>query len=190
MKKILDNKFVGILFSIIKIIVWIFILCILAVVLIQRIFDNKVSIGNYRMFTVVTGSMKPEYDIYDVVIVKNTDLKDIKVGDDVTYEGAKGSFDGKIVTHRVIDIDKDGGEYTFTTKGTANDTADPLVKGNQIYGVVTYKPALLSFLSHILNNSYGFYFLIFVPIAFLIFLEILDHIKNKEEEIDEEGNDK
>ena len=102
MKKILDNKFVGILFSIIKIIVWIFILCILAVVLIQRIFDNKVSIGNYRMFTVVTGSMKPEYDIYDVVIVKNTDLKDIKVGDDVTYEGAKGSFDGKIVTHRVI----------------------------------------------------------------------------------------
>ena len=189
MKKILNSKLVKVLFAIIKIIVWIFILCILAVVLIQRIFDNKVSIGNYRMFTVVTGSMKPEYDIYDVIIVKNTDLKDIKVGDDVTYEGAEGSVKDKIVTHRVIDIDKENNEYVFTTKGTANDIADPLVKGNQIYGVVTYRPALLSFLSHILNNSYGFYFLIFVPIAFLIFLEILDHIKSKEEE-DEEGNDK
>ena len=189
MKKILDNKFIKILFSIIKIIVWVFILCIVAIILIQRIFDNKVSIGDYRMFTIVTGSMKPDYDIYDVVIVKNTALKDIKVGDDVTYEGAEGSFDGKIVTHRVIDVEKEKNEYIFTTKGMANDTADPLVKGNQIYGVVTYKPALLSFLSHVLNNSYGFYFLIFVPVAFLIFLEILDHIKSKEEE-DEEGNDK
>lgn len=189
MKKILNNKFFKVLFTIIKIIVWVFILCVVAIVLVQRIFDNKISIGDYRMFTIVTGSMKPEYDIYDVVIVKNSELDDIEVGDDVTYLGAEGSFNDKIVTHRVIDIDKNDGEYTFTTKGTANDVADPLVKGNQIYGKVIYKPALLSFLSHILNNSYGFYFLIFVPIAFLIFLEILDHIKNKEEE-DEEGSDK
>ena len=54
-----------------------------------------------------------------------------------------------------------------------------------MYGVVKYKAVVLSFLSGILNNSFGFYFLIFVPIAFLIFLEIIDFIKSKEEELDE-----
>lgn len=190
MKKILDNKFVKILFTILKILVWIFVLCIVAIVLVQRIFDNKVSIGDYRMFTIVSGSMKPEYDIYDVVIVKKEKAEDIKVGDDVSYLGKEGTFNDKIVTHRVIKVDNKNGEYNYTTKGTANDVADPEISYNQIYGVVAYKPGLLSFLSKVLNNSYGFYFLIFVPVAFLVFLEILDHIKNKEEELDEEGNDK
>lgn len=186
MSKILDNKFVKILLKILKIIIWIFVILIVAVVLIQRIFDNKVSIGSYRMFTIVSGSMKPDYDIYDVVIVKQENPENIKVGDDVAYLGKKGDFTDKIVTHRVVNTQKNNGEYTFTTRGTANNADDPEIDSSQIYGVVKYKPALLSFLSHILNNSYGFYFLVFVPLAFLIFLEILDHIKNKEEEIDEE----
>ena len=79
MSKILDNKFVKILLTILKIIIWIFVILIVAVVLIQRIFDNKVSIGSYRMFTIVSGSMKPDYDIYDVVIVKQENPENIKL---------------------------------------------------------------------------------------------------------------
>ena len=157
MSKILDNKFVKILLTILKIIIWIFVILIVAVVLIQRIFDNKVSIGSYRMFTIVSGSMKPDYDIYDVVIVKQEDPENIKVGDDVAYLGKKGDFTDKIVTHRVVNTQKNNGEYTFTTRGTANNADDPEIDSSQIYGVVKYKPALLSFLSHILNNSYGLY---------------------------------
>ena len=55
----------------------------------------------------------------------------------------------------------------------------------KIYGKVVYKPVVLSFLSGILNTKLGFYLLIFVPVAFLIFLEILDYIKRKEGELDE-----
>lgn len=186
MSKILDNKFVKVLLTLLKIIVWIFVILIVAIVLIQRIFDNKVSIGSYRMFTIVSGSMKPDYDIYDVVIVQREDPKNIKVGDDVSYLGNKGDFTDKIVTHRVVNVENKNGKYTFTTRGTANNADDPEIDSSQIYGVVKYRPAILSFLSHVLNNSYGFYFLVFVPLAFLIFLEILDHIKSKEEEIDEE----
>ena len=90
-------------------------------------------------------------------------------------------------TNKLVGVTNEDGKYLFTTKGIANEVADPVVEGNQVYGIVVYRPYLLSFLSHILNNSYGLYFLIIVPLAFLILLEILDRIKDKETENEREN---
>ena len=185
MSKVLDNKFIKFLLKFIKVVVWIFVLLIIFVILVQRIFNNRVSIGSFRMFTVVTGSMEPIYNVGDVVISKEVDPSTITEGDDVVYLGKVNDFKDKIVTHRVIKIDSKDGEYYFTTKGVNNDYSDPVINSNQIYGKVVYKPVVLSFLSSILNTKLGFYLLIFVPVAFLIFLEILDYIKRKEGELDE-----
>lgn len=185
MSKVLDNKFIKFLLKFIKVVVWIFVLLVIFVILVQRIFNNRVSIGSFRMFTVVTGSMEPVYKVGDVVISKEVDPSTINEGDDVVYLGEKNDFKDKIVTHRVIKIENKDGEYYFTTKGVANDYSDPVISSDQIYGKVVYKPVVLSFLSSILNTRAGFYLLIFVPVAFLIFLEILDYIKRKEGELDE-----
>lgn len=185
MSKVLDNKFIKFLIKFIKVVVWIFVLLVIFVILVQRIFNNQVSIGSYRMFTVVTGSMEPVYNVGDVVISKEVDPSTIKKGDDVVYLGEKDDFKDKIVTHRVIKIEKKEGDYYFTTKGVANEYSDPVISSDQIYGKVVYRPVVLSFLSGILNTRLGFYLLIFVPVAFLIFLEILDYIKRKEGELDE-----
>lgn len=185
MSKVLDNKFIKFLIKFIKVVVWIFVLLVIFVILVQRIFNNQVSIGSYRMFTVVTGSMEPVYNVGDVVISKEVDPSTIKKGDDVVYLGEKDDFKDKIVTHRVIKIEKKEGDYYFTTKGVANEYSDPVISSNQIYGKVVYRPVVLSFLSGVLNTRLGFYLLIFVPVAFLIFLEILDYIKRKEGELDE-----
>ena len=185
MSKVLDNKFIKFLLKFIKVIVWIFVLLVIFVILVQRIFNNRVSIGSYRMFTVVTGSMEPVYNVGDVVISKEVEPSTINKGDDVVYLGEKNDFKDKIVTHRVIKIENKDGEYYFTTKGVANDYSDPVISSDQIYGKVVYKPVVLSFLSGVLNTRLGFYLLIFVPVAFLIFLEILDYIKRKEGELDE-----
>lgn len=186
MSKVLDNKFIKFLIKFIKVVVWIFVLLVIFVILVQRIFNNQVSIGSYRMFTVVTGSMEPVYNVGDVVISKEVDPSTIKKGDDVVYLGEKDDFKDKIVTHRVIKIEKKEGDYYFTTKGVANEYSDPVISSDQIYGKVVYRPVVLSFLSGVLNTRLGFYLLIFVPVAFLIFLEILDYIKRKEGELDEE----
>ena len=185
MSKVLDNKFIKFLLKFIKVIVWIFVLLVIFVILVQRIFDNRVSIGSYRMFTVVTGSMEPVYNVGDVVISKEVEPSTINKGDDVVYLGEKNDFKDKIVTHRVIKIEKKEGDYYFTTKGVANEYSDPVISSSQLYGKVVYRPVVLSFLSGILNTRLGFYLLIFVPVAFLIFLEILDYIKRKEGELDE-----
>lgn len=183
MKKILNSKFVKILMGIFKAIIWIVAIMIVIVIVMQRVFDNKVTINNYRIFTIATGSMLPEYKIGDVIIVGSKDYDKIKVGDDLVYMGEVADYKGKIITHRVIDINYNNNGYSYTTKGINNTDKDPIVRQSQVYGVVKYKTVLLSLLSRVLNNSYGFYFLVFVPIVLLIFLEILDFIKSKEEKL-------
>lgn len=184
--EILNNGFIKFLLKLVKGIIWVFVILIMVVILIQRIFNNEVSIGSFRMFTVVTGSMVPVYNVNDVIIAKEEEPSNIKKGDDLVYLGEVGDFKDKIVTHRVISIKQKDGDYYFQTKGVANNTSDPVISSDQVYGKIVYKAVILSFLSGILNNSYGLYFLLFVPIAFLIFLEILDRIKDKEEELENE----
>ena len=104
MQKLLDNKIFKILTTIIKVAFLFVIIAYLAFILVQKIGDNK-SIGGYRIFTILTGSMKGVYDINDVVLVKEVDKKTLKVGDDIAYLGEKDSYKGKIVTHRIINIE-------------------------------------------------------------------------------------
>ena len=186
MKKFLDNKIVRIVMGIVKALVWIAAILIVVVIITQRVFDNKAAVGDYRIFTIATGSMIPVYNISDVILVGSKDYDKIKVGDDLVYMGEKDTYKGKIITHRVINIENKDGTYYYTTKGVNNPLEDPVVSQKQVYGVVLYKTIFLSFFSHILNNSFGFYFLIIVPIALLIFLEILDYIKGKEEKYSDE----
>ena len=77
------KKILKILKTIVDIILVVFVLAFVLVVCLQRFSNNELSVFGYRMFTVVSGSMLPEYEIGDVVISKNIPTKEIKVGDDV-----------------------------------------------------------------------------------------------------------
>ena len=48
-------------------------------------------------------------------------------------------------------------------------------------GKVVHKLLLLSLISKVINNTYGFYFLIFVPLVVVIFLEVMESIEEKKE---------
>ena len=167
------------------------VLLILLVVLLQRFTHNNASIGGIRIFNIVTESMVPEYKVGDILISKSIDPSKIEIGDDVVYMGEVGSFQGKIITHRVIDIEKDGDNYKFHTKGIANEYEDPaVVSEDQIYGTIIYKTHILSFISKIINNLYGFYFLIFIPLAVLIIVKIVKIHREKYEEDDDDEYEK
>lgn len=186
MQKIKENQMLKYLWKTIKIIVTLFILIIIGIIITQRIFNNNVSVLGYRIFTVATGSMEPEYKVMDILFVKESEESQIKVGDDVVYLGKGGTFDGKVITHRVVEIEKENDIVSFHTKGIANDIEDPIVYYDQIYGKVIYKGVVLSFVNKIINNPIGFYLLIVIPVAILITLEIIDRKKEKDEKIIEE----
>ena len=179
-KKVKENKTINVLTMILKAVCAFFIILVVGVIFIQRVSNNEMTLGGYSIYTVVTASMEPEYKVWDMVVVKRTDPSTIVVGDDVVYLGEEGDFAGKIVTHRVIKKDDSTGDLKFTTKGIANDLEDPVIGDDQIYGKVLFKSIILSFFSKLINNLYGFYFIIFVPFVIILFLEIIDIVNERQ----------
>ena len=188
LNKIKNNKALKIIGNIIYYILLALVILILAVVILQRVSKNNASIGGIRIFNIVTESMFPEYQIGDVLISKKIEPSKIKVGDDLVYLGTEQGFAGRVVTHRVVDIEESDGKYRFHTKGLANEVEDPVVQENQIYGIVIYKTYILSFITKIINNIYGFYFLIFIPLTILIIVKFVK-IRNEKEKDDSKENE-
>lgn len=191
MKKVIRG-----LFSIIKFIVWVVVIALLAIILTQRLTDNKMSIAGFRIFTVVTGSMVPEYNVGDTVLTQYVEPSRLKVGDDITYYGEKETFAEKIVTHRIIDIKQlENGRYEIQTKGIANDKEDPKILDTQVYGKVLYRIKSISYINGVIGNLYGMYFVIIVPIAIMIFFDYMiprkeDNDEDEEDELEEEKEDR
>ncbi|MCF0126560.1 MAG: signal peptidase I [Clostridia bacterium] len=162
-----------------------------ALIMVQRFSNNKISLAGYRVFTVITESMEPVYNVGDVLLVKYenpSNSTSYMVGDDIAYQGEVDDFAGKIITHRLQKIGQENGERIYITKGISSkvESEDPPIKGNQIYGKVITKLYIMSFLSGIINNNYGMYFLIVLPLAFIIFMEVKGYKKDKEEMLKED----
>ncbi|HKU35673.1 MAG TPA: signal peptidase I, partial [Paenarthrobacter sp.] len=80
----------------------------------------------YQTSTMLTGSMAPLINPGDVVVTVPTPVKDIKVGDIITYHIPVE--DQRVETHRITEITTtaDGG-VAVQTKGDANNGIDPWI---------------------------------------------------------------
>ena len=172
------GKILKIIWNIIKWIMSLLIVLIVSVIVIQRVSNNKFTLGGYSIFTVVTQSMIPKYQVGDMLLAKTIDTSSLKVGDDVVYMGKVGTFQGKIVTHRIVKIEE-GNPRKFHTKGINNMIEDPVIDATQIYGKVVIKLGILSMISKVISNQVGFFFIIFVPIVVLVFGIVMDTVNDK-----------
>lgn len=178
-----NKSIIKIIMNIIRIIIFILLAAFILVVCLQRFSDNKISFFNYRMFTVVSQSMTPKYDIGDVLISKEVSPSKIEEGDVISYLGSYGDFANKVITHRVVGIQKNAeGKYFFRAKGDANIVEDPIVPEESLYGVVVYKSFILSLVYKIVGKKVGFYLFIILPMLFIIGSEIITTLLEKEEE--------
>lgn len=193
MEEMKRNKVLETIINIVYYCLVVLILAVLIVVILQRVSNNNLAIGGIRIFNVVTESMVPKYEVGDVIIAKSVDANELQVGDDVAYRGEVGTFNGKIVTHQIIERKTEDGQLKFITKGIANEESDPEIAADQVYGKIIYKVKSLTLISKVINNLFGFYFIIFVPITILIMIKIRDiylDIKERREEVkngDEDG---
>lgn len=183
LKKIRESKVFRSIMSVLKVIGIVVILAFILVVCLQRFSNNKISFFNYRMFTVVSGSMKPKYDIGDVLVSKVVEPSSIKIGDDISYLGVSGGFRDKVITHRVVGIEKNSnGKYFFRTRGLTNLVEDPIISEEQLYGLVIYRSILLSLVYRIVATNIGFYLFVIIPLLFVIGSEVLTILLKREEE--------
>ena len=189
-EKIKENKKLKLIGDIAYVLLFIIVVLMLVVVILQRASNNSISIGGYRMFSVATGSMIPVYNVGDVLVAKEVKPDEIKIDDDIVYKGAKGSFKDKVVTHRVISIEKEeDNNYKIITKGVANTEQDPEIDQTQVYGKVIYKIKSLSILGKMMKNMYVFYFAIFIPAALIIYKIFKNLLVSDDDEEDNDGKD-
>lgn len=190
LKKIKENKILKTIWNIVYTLMFILVVLMLLVVIMQRATNNTLTLGGFRMFSVVTGSMVPEYEVGAVLLAKEIAPEDIKVGDDIVYQGKKGSFAGKVVTHRVISIEqKEDGNYKIITKGIANTAEDPEIDQTQVYGKVICNLKILAWIGKLVRNVYAFYFILLIPVAILIVRNVRNIMSMNEEYDEEEEND-
>lgn len=124
---------------------------------------NLVSINDYYIFQIVSGSMEDDYHIGDVIVAKEQD--EYKIGDVITYE-----YEGSYITHRVHEV-KDN---MIITKGDANVSLDDAINKNDIIGKVIFKLTLLGFL---IKHKF---FIIFVIIMLYLIEYVLEKLIKKE----------
>lgn len=175
------KKAIHFIITTIETIITVVLIALVVLLAIQR-FSNNGSFFGYRIYTVASDSMIPIYTIGDTLLIKDTNPRDIEVGDALTYQGTSGSMKGKIITHQVVGIEEIDGEYQFHTKGTANQIEDPIVYENQVFGKVIRKFAILSILGNITTNMSLLILFITIPIAVLIAIEIIKVYRGNDED--------
>lgn len=145
-----------------------------------RAYKGDYSTPTYNAYVVLTGSMLPEIQVYDVVITKKAKAADLNVGDVITFSSADTRFLGTTITHRIIkkNYDKANKSYTFQTKGDNNNVADSaLVPQNNIYGKVILKIPKLGYLQEFLASDGGWIIVILIPCLAVISYDIVKLIK-------------
>lgn len=91
----------------------------------------------YSALLVSSGSMKPELNVYDVIVIKEYDT--YNKNDIITFN-TKGN---SLVTHRILE--KNGTNYI--TKGDKNNSIDEeVISQQQIEGKVIYNSKILKFI--------------------------------------------
>ena len=141
----------------------------------SKLVNGPPTIAGHQMYIVIGGSMSPSFEAGALAILKPVNPETIKVGDVVTY---KGTASDTATTHRVVDITKNDGAISFTTRGDANDVDDPsLLDSSQIVGKVVFTVPYLGKLLNFSQSKMGLVALIIIPGVILIIFEIFSMIK-------------
>ena len=110
---------------ILKIIIYILLIPIILwnlIIMVQTIKNpnETPSVYGIKTFCIISGSMEPDIQINDVVLIKEVPQNEINKGDIITFD-----VKGETITHRITNIEVDeNGELIYTTKGDANNIED------------------------------------------------------------------
>ena len=184
-RKISENKALNIILGIIKFIIYAFLILLLVTILVQKISQNKKTIGGFMVFTVASESMVPEYKVGNILFTKKVPEEDLKVGDNITYLGMEGRMANLVITHKIVKIEKENGVTKFTTRGLQNIIPDPPIVYSQIYGKVVYRTIFLSLIAKLMNNQLSYY-LLFIIVGVIISIDIVSAMFDSDDEEEEE----
>jgi len=125
--------------------------------------------GNYKVLSVLSGSMEPAIKTGSIVFVKP--VGNYKVNDVITFPGS--GTDAQPITHRIVEAKEAEGTILYKVKGDANDAADwQAVPREEVTGKVFFSIPYFGYLLSFAKQPIGFILLIWVPVIMIIWEQI------------------
>ena len=159
--------------------------CLLILVVIMVILLVGVRLIGLTPYTVLSGSMEPNYHVGSIIYLSKVTPENMKIGDPVTYD-----TQGITVTHLIIEVKNDPAHgILYKTQGDANNTADNgYIAPSQIRGKPVFTIPLLGYVANFVQNPPGIYLAVGGCIVLLILLFMSDLIFSEKElpQIEEE----
>lgn len=124
--------------------------------------------GN-SLLHIVTGSMEPTVTTGDYIYIKDVEISDLKVGDIVAYYSEDPEIKGKLVLHRIVNINPDG---TYQTMGDANPIPDRIpVRADQIAGRYAGRAGLFNWFASFVSPQKLLLLAVVIPLFLLSIYE-------------------
>lgn len=160
---------------------------LVGVVVIFAVLLIGVRLFGIQVYSVISGSMEPEYPVGALIYVKEVKSSEVEVGDVITFVLSNETP----ATHRVIAIDKDA--QLFYTQGDANyqineETGekvymeDPPVHFNNLIGKPVFKIPVLGYIAYYIQHPPGMYIAIAAGAILLILVFLPDLLKSEKKE--------
>ena len=137
-------------------------------------FEENTHIFGIYMFNIVSESMEPTFYKDDLVIVKRCKMQELKKGDIITFKQ-----DDRTISHRMIAITQENGEFKFITKGDNNDILDKeTVEMKDVYGKVLFSVKKIGKFIHYIQNARGLINIVIFIIIIYVLISLRDNQKN------------
>lgn len=129
----------------------------------------------FKPLIVTSGSMSGEFEVGDLIIVKNVKTEDLEIGDIIAFRD-----NDSIVTHRIAGIKMEDETHMFITKGDSNNTEDSkTVEGGEVEGRYVQRFKQMGNFAMFLQKTEGILLVIVGPIILLAIYEIIQKKKNE-----------
>ena len=172
--------------KIFQIIYYIFIAFIVAVALLLIVSILPIT-GNYKVMTVISGSMAPAIKMGSVVIVKPA--ADYKIGDVITF--GPYSKTKAPTSHRIYDIKVVDGQPVYITKGDVNNAPDAReIQKRDVLGKVLFSVPYIGFAVDFAKKPIGFVLIIGIPAVIIISDEVKKIIREVKKTKETKESDK
>lgn len=134
-----------------------------------------------QVYTVMSGSMEPDYPVGSLIYVKDTDYTELRTGDVITFLLDEDT----VATHRIVDVIPDEGDpdvIRYCTKGDANNVQDSmLVNCKNILGVSVLTIPKLGYVADWIQHPPGNYAGVFIGVVLTLMVFLPDIFESGEE---------
>lgn len=179
-----NNRIVKTVLKVLSWIVLIF-LILLATILIYYVVSSKIYEAKGKkyeplisLYTIISPSMEPNINVYDVVLTKRIKPEEVKEGDVITFISSSTLGEGLTITHRVKSVIKTEGDIKFRTQGDNNPIPDSaLVTSNNLLGKVVFTIPFLGYIQFMLQSKSGWLFFLLIPAIIVVIYDVVKVIK-------------